>query len=316
MTRQRFTVSALVVAMVLAVSVLPVLAQGRERPAGAASTGTAEPRGGGGGGGGGNVGSGASGGSMGSSSTPSSSGSSSAPSSAPPGRSSGSAPERYGAPRRGGEGSAGRAVPRGSNGDGSPAGGRTAATRSEADGGDNSSPEQRAAVPVYARPRDGRPVTGQAVERGTVHGGNGNIYYPYYPYYPGSYYYPYGYWGSYGFGLGYLYYDPFWSGGYGYSPGYYGGYGYGYGGSGGYTQSVRDTGSLRLKIKPRQAQVFVDGYFVGEVDSFDGMFQKLGIDSGGHKIEIKADGYEPAQFDVLVTPGETVTYKGELKRIQ
>jgi hypothetical protein len=71
-----------------------------------------------------------------------------------------------------------------------------------------------------------------------------------------------------------------------------------------------------LKIKPRQAQVFVDGYFVGEVDSFDGMFQKLGIESGGHKIEIKADGYEPVQFDVLVTPGETVTYKGEMKRIQ
>ena len=72
----------------------------------------------------------------------------------------------------------------------------------------------------------------------------------------------------------------------------------------------------RLKIKPKQAQIYVDGYYVGVVDSFDGAFQKLTLDGGGHKLELKADGYEPLQFDVLITPGETVTYKGELKRIQ
>lgn len=135
------------------------------------------------------------------------------------------------------------------------------------------------------------------------------MYYPIYPYYP---YYPYGFWGSgFGYGLGYLY-DPFWSGGYG---GYYGGYG-GYGGYGSYSQSYNDTGSLRLKIKPREAQVFVDGYFVGVVDSFDGVFQRLGLEGGGHRVEIKAEGFEPVEFDVLITPGETVIYKGELKRIQ
>ena len=35
-----------------------------------------------------------------------------------------------------------------------------------------------------------------------------------------------------------------------------------------------------------------------------------------HKVELKADGYEPLQFDVLITPGETTTYKGEMKRIR
>ncbi len=52
------------------------------------------------------------------------------------------------------------------------------------------------------------------------------------------------------------------------------------------------------------------------VDSFDGTFQRLGIEGGGHRIELKAEGYEPLQFEVLITPGETVTYKGEMKRIQ
>ncbi len=52
------------------------------------------------------------------------------------------------------------------------------------------------------------------------------------------------------------------------------------------------------------------------VDSFDGAFQRLGIEAGAHKIEIRAEGYETAQFDVMVMPGETVTYKGDLKRIK
>ena len=106
-------------------------------------------------------------------------------------------------------------------------------------------------------------------------------------------------------------YDPYYSGG-----GYYGGGG----GSGGYSyqgsRASLDSGGLRLKIKPREAKVYIDGYFVGTVDSFDGMFQKLDLEAGGHRIEIRADGYETLQFEVLVTARESVTYKGELKRIQ
>jgi hypothetical protein len=156
-----------------------------------------------------------------------------------------------------------------------------------------------------------------AVDRGSVPsgGGGGNvIVYPYNPW---------GFWGpGYGYGLGSLFYDPWYGGGYGYGYPYggygYGGGGYGYGGGGGYSvsQGYRETGSLRLKIDPKAAQVYVDGYYVGVVDSFDGVFQKLGLDSGGHRIELKADGFQPLEFEVLITPGETVTYKGEMKPIR
>jgi hypothetical protein len=213
-------------------------------------------------------------------------------------------------------------VPRGSSSSGDSGSARSggSSTSRESPAGssgsvDRSGDSGRRAVPAYSRPRDGRPRTGVAVDRGSVpSAGPGNdIYYIYRPYY-----YPYGFWGShYGFGLGDLYYDPFWYGGY--APyGHYGGYGYGGGGysSGSYSQTYRDTGNLRLKIKPREAQVFVDGYFVGVIDSFDGAFQRLELDGGGHKVEIKADGYEPLAIDVLITPGETVTYKGEMKRVQ
>jgi hypothetical protein len=62
--------------------------------------------------------------------------------------------------------------------------------------------------------------------------------------------------------------------------------------------------------------VYVDGYYAGEVDNFDGTFQRLSIESGSHKVEIRAEGYETVTFDVLVTAGETVTYKGTLKPIR
>ena len=164
--------------------------------------------------------------------------------------------------------------------------------------------------------RVGRPPDRNGVGGG-YYGGSyyGGSYYD--PYYRHSYYYnryPYGYyWPGYGFGVGYFY-DP-WMWGYA-SPYGYGGYSDQYGG-GGYSRGrYRDVGSLRLKVKPEYGQVYVDGYYVGEVDSFDGVFQRMPIEAGAHRVEIRADGFESVQFDVMVSPGETVTYKGDMKRIR
>ena len=156
--------------------------------------------------------------------------------------------------------------------------------------------------------RGGAPSTGVAVPRSPGHVSHPIYTRPYYrPYY--GYGYPYYapyfyssfYWGWGGFG-----WYPYWGYPYPYYP-YYGG---------GYVPWYDDLGALRIEIKPREAQVYVDGYFVGVIDSFDGAFQKLGIDAGGHRIQIKAPGYETISFEVLITPNETVTYKGELPRVQ
>lgn len=128
---------------------------------------------------------------------------------------------------------------------------------------------------------------------------------PYYAYGYGRDFYPYGY-GA--FGLGYFYYDPYgWYGGraplYAYSGGVYGrGYGY-------------DIGELRLRVSPRDAQVFVDGYFAGTVDDYDGVIQALRLESGSYHIELRLAGYESLQFDVRITPGQKITYRGELRRL-
>jgi hypothetical protein len=144
-----------------------------------------------------------------------------------------------------------------------------------------------------ARARDDRQVVGTAVPRETrprppSHGGGVIVI-------PGGYggYYPWGYAGL-GFGG---YYDP-WYGGY---PARY--------------YERRDDGRLRLKVRPRAASVYVDGYYTGQVDDFDGIFQSLPLEPGPYSIEIRADGYAPHTFDVRILPDRTLTYTAALEPI-
>lgn len=137
----------------------------------------------------------------------------------------------------------------------------------------------------------------------------------YSPYY-GSRYYG-------GLGLGYFSYSPWgWAPsfygypydtfGYGYGGGYYGGYG---ARGGRYYARGYDIGTVKIKVTPRDAEVYVDGYFAGEVDEFDGFTQALQLDSGGHRIEVRKPGYETLQFDVMVQPGRNITFRREMRQM-
>lgn len=63
------------------------------------------------------------------------------------------------------------------------------------------------------------------------------------------------------------------------------------------------TASLRLQVTPRQAQVFVDGYYAGIVDEFDGVFQRLRLEPGGHTIALYLEGYRTVEQDLYLRPG-------------
>ena len=136
----------------------------------------------------------------------------------------------------------------------------------------------------------------------------------YYFYDPWSWY-GYGGWGGYYgspyyYGVGPGYYGSVYSGGY-YSGAYYsGGYGGAYTGPSGWS-----IGSVRLKVEPKDAEVYVDGYYAGIVDDFDGMWQQLRLDDGGHRIEVRKPGLTTLTFDVMVQPGRTITYRGDMRVI-
>ena len=159
-----------------------------------------------------------------------------------------------------------------------------------ADNGSQSGSDNSGTAP--GRRRGNLPATGEAVARKSApqppHGGGGVVGYPLW--YGGGY-----------FG-GYYAYDP-WFGAYPPDPGPA-------------LVAYDGDGALKLKVKPADASVYVDGYYVGNVDQFDGMFQKLSLNGGTHHVEIKADGYETSEFDVLITPGKTLTFAGDLKKLQ
>ena len=71
--------------------------------------------------------------------------------------------------------------------------------------------------------------------------------------------------------------------------------------------------SARLEVKPRDAQVYVDGYFVGMVDQFDGVFQRLDLPTGEHEIEVYLKGYRPYRQRTLFRPGENYHFKAILE---
>ena len=112
-------------------------------------------------------------------------------------------------------------------------------------------------------------------------------------------------------GRGYYWADPFWYGyGYPFSPYYQfpiGAYPYP-----GYYRF--DPGSaIRLEVSPKEAEVYVDGYYAGVVDDFDGVFQRLSIEPGEHDVTLYRDGLRTVHQRIYLTPRSTFKLKYKME---
>lgn len=179
---------------------------------------------------------------------------------------------------------------------------------------------------AVARDRGGNGVVGVATPRDPSNRHLVVVQPPYYGWGAWSPWYGYGYgWGAgygwgwgVGFGWGYPYAYPY---GYGYGPGYYGygnyvGIGWapsGEGGGGGGSAAAR-TGSIRLRVSPSTAQVYIDGALVGTVEEFNGLSNHLELDAGTHQLELRAAGYETHQAQITVSADKTTTERATLKK--
>lgn len=144
-----------------------------------------------------------------------------------------------------------------------------------------------------------RPVPARPLPGGHYYYRGPNVYRPYYS----SPYYWYG--GLYG---GYYSYPFYFSVGVGpYAP-YYG---YPY-----YPWYPYDpVASLRLQVTPREAEVFIDGSYVGTVDDFDGSFQRLRLYPGEHTVEIFLPGHRLLTQEIYLQPGKTFTMRAALEAL-
>jgi hypothetical protein len=195
------------------------------------------------------------------------------------------------------------AVPRGGGGGGSSGGGShpSPGVQSSGSGGSPSSP---GSSPGFSSGSSSSSTAERRHPRaGTGSGGSGG-YYPGYPGYPGwgyGGYYP-GYWGA---------WWPY--GSYGWYGGYWG-YPWGWGGGTVYHYVERESGSVRVLVDPSEARVYVDGYYAGTVDDFDGLFQRLNLSPGRHEIALKLEGYKTHRVRLYVAPDATVKLHYDMEK--
>lgn len=72
---------------------------------------------------------------------------------------------------------------------------------------------------------------------------------------------------------------------------------------------------LRVQVTPREAEVYIDGYLAGNVDDFDGVFQRLHVPYGEHEIAVYREGYRTITEKMLFRPYESYNIKQTMQPI-
>jgi len=99
-----------------------------------------------------------------------------------------------------------------------------------------------------------------------------------------------------------FFYDPFWG------P-------YGYGGYGFYPYEGRAESDVRTEVTPKQAEVYVDGYYAGLADDFDGAFKHLHTAPGGHAITLHLEGFRTVTQNIYVAPDTTFKLHDTMEKL-
>ncbi len=73
-------------------------------------------------------------------------------------------------------------------------------------------------------------------------------------------------------------------------------------------------GGVSFDIQPSDANLFVDGQYVGVVGSFGASNEPLTLEPGTHRIAVQLEGYRPLEWDVTIQAGEVIPYRGVLER--
>jgi len=73
-------------------------------------------------------------------------------------------------------------------------------------------------------------------------------------------------------------------------------------------------GGLSFEIQPGNAEVFVDGNYVGTADQFTPTSQPLGLPAGRHHVEVRSPGLQTMVFEVDVVAGQVLPYRGTMQR--
>jgi len=82
-----------------------------------------------------------------------------------------------------------------------------------------------------------------------------------------------------------------------------------------YRRYLAPEASVKFDVKPNKAEVYIDGYYAGVVDDFDGAFQRLHVQPGEHEIELYLEGYRTVRQKAYLTADNTFKVKYNMERL-
>jgi hypothetical protein len=71
---------------------------------------------------------------------------------------------------------------------------------------------------------------------------------------------------------------------------------------------------VRVLVEPKQTRVYVDGYYAGIADDFDGIFQRLNLAPGRHDISLRLDGFRTNNVKLYVPYDGTIKLHHQMVR--
>jgi hypothetical protein len=75
------------------------------------------------------------------------------------------------------------------------------------------------------------------------------------------------------------------------------------------------SGKVRVLATPEEAAVYVDGFYAGLVDDFDGALQRLPITPGDHAITLYLEGYRTVTRHISVAPDASVKLRLRMDKL-
>jgi hypothetical protein len=73
--------------------------------------------------------------------------------------------------------------------------------------------------------------------------------------------------------------------------------------------------AVKFDVKPKDTTVYVDGFYAGIVDDFDGAFQRLRTSPGAHQLTLYLDGYRTYNERVYLSVDNTLKLKHRMERL-
>jgi hypothetical protein len=75
---------------------------------------------------------------------------------------------------------------------------------------------------------------------------------------------------------------------------------------------------VRLRVQPEEAEdaaVYVDGFYAGIVDDFNGVFQSLPLTPGGHTVGLYLESYRTVRHNFYLSPGASFKLSVTMERL-